>query len=64
LPTGWKLTAEPIYNNRVAQLSFNGGLTITVQPDRILLVTDYLAEAGEVIGEVVAKYVSTMKMGD
>jgi hypothetical protein len=64
IPSEWELVAEPIYNERVAQLSFNSGLTITVQPERMLLATDYLAEAGETIGAVVAKYVSTMKMAD
>jgi hypothetical protein len=64
VPSEWELVAEPIYNERVAQLSFDSGLTITVQPDRILLATDYATTAGAEIGETVARYVSTMKMAD
>jgi hypothetical protein len=34
VPSEWELVAEPMYNERVAQLSFDSGLTITVQPVR------------------------------
>jgi hypothetical protein len=64
VPTEWELVAEPIYQERVAQLSFNSGLTITVQPERILFATEYENAESNAIGSVVAKYVSTMKMAD
>jgi hypothetical protein len=64
IPSEWELAAEPIYNDRVAQLTYQSGLTITAQADRIFFASEYHADVPNQIGGIVAKYVSTLKMAE
>jgi hypothetical protein len=66
VPADWKLSREPVYTDRVAQLVFENGFSIAAQPDRVM----FLEAVGDrpiaeiKTGAVAHKYVETLKLAD
>jgi hypothetical protein len=67
IPQDWKLAQAPTYTDRVAQVLFENGFSMAVQPDRVMFL--------EVLGEnkqldeiaaasVAIKYVDTLKLAE
>lgn len=62
VPTEWELAREPIYTNKVAQVTFTNGINIVAEPTRIMFMEPIADKAIEslFIPGIASKYIQTL----
>ncbi|GAC1490303.1 MAG: hypothetical protein NVS2B14_02330 [Chamaesiphon sp.] len=62
VPLDWELARTPVYTNQLAQVSFENGIELTAQPERIILAQSLTEQAvtGALIPSIATKYVQTL----
>jgi hypothetical protein len=67
VPQDWKLAQAPTYTDRVAQVLFENGFSLAIQPDRVMFL-EALGETkplDEIVAAAVAnRYVDTLKLAE
>lgn len=62
VPTDWELARQPIYTNRVAQVTFSNGISIVAEPQRVMFMEaiDGKTSASVAVPGIARKYVQTL----